>query len=216
MHIRLRGILVAAVSVGILVAAATTLLNRPTIGDPECRSPATPCAAKQPLTDGSTNQATSSPPGPVVLNQAAEQRLRTPHPFASSNSQAATPAPPVTQLSSSQSSSSRPAAAAAPYLYLGWGNPPAATQVMKSTGITWFTMAFVLAQGGCSPAWDGSRPLKGGVDESTITAIRSAGGDIIPSFGGWSGNKLGPACGTADALADAYQKVISAYRPHDH
>ncbi|XVV02895.1 chitinase [Actinosynnema sp. CA-248983] len=83
---------------------------------------------------------------------------------------------------------------------------------MNATGVKWFTMAFVLAQGGCNPAWDGNRPLTGGIDASTIAQIRAAGGDIVPSFGGWSGNKLGPNCSTPQALAGAYQKVIDAYR----
>lgn len=100
---------------------------------------------------------------------------------------------------------------AAPYLYLGWGDPPSATSVMSATGIKWFTMAFILSSGGCNPAWDGTRPLAGGTDQSTINAIRGAGGDIVPSIGGWSGNKLGPNCSTPDALAGAYQKVIDAY-----
>ncbi|NEY31473.1 chitinase [Streptomyces sp. PRKS01-65] len=100
---------------------------------------------------------------------------------------------------------------AAPYLYLGWGNPPSATEVMSATGIKWYTMAFILAQNGCNPAWDSQRPLTGGVDESTIRAIRAAGGDVVPSIGGWSGNKLGPNCATPEALAGAYQKVIDAY-----
>ncbi|MEV7885987.1 carbohydrate binding domain-containing protein [Streptomyces sp. NPDC002817] len=100
---------------------------------------------------------------------------------------------------------------AAPYLYLGWGDPPSATSVMSSTGIKWYTMAFILSSGGCNPAWDGSRPLTGGNDQSVINSIRSAGGDIVPSIGGWSGNKLGPNCSSAEALAGAYQKVIDAY-----
>lgn len=100
---------------------------------------------------------------------------------------------------------------AAPYLYLGWGDPPSATSVMSATGIKWYTMAFILSSGGCNPAWDGSRPLTGGNDQSVINSIRSAGGDIVPSIGGWSGNKLGPNCSTAEALAGAYQKVIDAY-----
>ncbi|MFD0366500.1 carbohydrate binding domain-containing protein [Streptomyces sp. NPDC059071] len=100
---------------------------------------------------------------------------------------------------------------AAPYLYLGWGNPPAPATVMNATGIKTFTMAFILSSGGCNPAWDGQRPLTGGVDQSAISAIRAAGGDIVPSVGGWSGNKLGPNCSTPEALAGAYQKVIDAY-----
>ena len=100
---------------------------------------------------------------------------------------------------------------AAPYLYNGWGNPPAATTVMSATGVKWFTMAFILSSGGCNPAWDGQRALTGGVDQGTINAVRAAGGDVVPSIGGWSGNKLGPNCATVADLAGAYQKVIDAY-----
>ncbi|PBC71795.1 fibronectin type III domain protein [Streptomyces sp. TLI_235] len=100
---------------------------------------------------------------------------------------------------------------AAPYLYMGWGEPPSATTVMSATGIKWFTMAFILSSGGCNPSWDGQRPLTGGVDQQTVNAIRAAGGDIVPSIGGWQGNKLGPNCATPEALAAAYQQVISAY-----
>ncbi len=102
----------------------------------------------------------------------------------------------------------------APYLYLGWGDPPAPATVMSATGVRWFTMAFVLSGGGCTPSWDSSRPLTGGVDQQTINAIRAAGGDVVPSFGGWQGNKLGPNCSTPQALAGAYQQVINAYGLH--
>ncbi|MEU9332598.1 carbohydrate binding domain-containing protein [Streptomyces sp. NPDC048290] len=100
---------------------------------------------------------------------------------------------------------------AAPYLYLGWGDPPSAPTVMSATGIKWFTMAFILSSGGCNPAWDGNRALTGGNDQAVINSIRAAGGDVVPSIGGWSGNKLGPNCATAQALAGAYQRVIDAY-----
>ncbi|MFE6894591.1 carbohydrate binding domain-containing protein [Streptomyces sp. NPDC057694] len=100
---------------------------------------------------------------------------------------------------------------AAPYFYTGWGDPPSPAGVMSATGVKWFTMAFILSSGGCNPAWDGARPLTGGQDQSAINAIRAAGGDIVPSIGGWSGNKLGPNCSTPEALAGAYQKVIDAY-----
>jgi len=100
--------------------------------------------------------------------------------------------------------------AAAPYIYPGWGNPPAPSTVMNATGIKAFTIAFVLANG-CNPVWDGEGGLTGGVHAGTINAIRAAGGSVVPSVGGWSGNKLGPNCATADALAGAYQKVIDAF-----
>ncbi|MFG3295949.1 carbohydrate binding domain-containing protein [Streptomyces sp. NPDC048179] len=100
---------------------------------------------------------------------------------------------------------------AAPYLYEGWGDPPSPTTVMSATGVKWFTMAFMLDSGGCTPAWDGSRALTGGVDQTAINQIRAAGGDIVPSFGGWQGSKLGANCSSASALAGAIQKVIDAY-----
>jgi chitinase len=100
--------------------------------------------------------------------------------------------------------------AAAPYIYPGWGNPPAPATVMNATGIKSFTMAFVLANG-CNPVWDGESGLTGGAHASTIAAIKAAGGDVVPSIGGWSGNKLGPNCATPELLAGAYQKVIDAF-----
>ncbi|WP_016907331.1 chitinase [Streptomyces xiaopingdaonensis] len=104
-----------------------------------------------------------------------------------------------------------PSGASGPYLYLGWGNPPDAAAFMAETGTEQLTMAFILSDGGCSPAWDGQRPLEGGQDQQTIEAIQAAGGDVTPSIGGWSGNKLGEACGSAEELAGAYQQVIDAY-----
>ncbi|MEU9284610.1 ricin-type beta-trefoil lectin domain protein [Streptomyces sp. NPDC048275] len=101
--------------------------------------------------------------------------------------------------------------AVAPYLYNGWGSPPSPTTVMNATGVKWFTLAFVLSNGYCNPQWDGSRPLTGGVDQQTVTTVRANGGDIIPSFGGYSGNKLESSCSSAGELAAAYQKVINAY-----
>jgi chitinase len=103
------------------------------------------------------------------------------------------------------------AMAAAPYLYYGWGNPPSAAEVMSATGISWFTLAFINSDGGCNPAWDGNRPLDG-ADATRIAEIKAAGGDIIPSIGGWSGTKLGEVCQDAGSLAAAYQKVIDAYQ----
>ncbi|WP_406505046.1 chitinase [Streptomyces sp. NBC_00212] len=110
-----------------------------------------------------------------------------------------------------QAAAASGAMAVAPYEYLGWGNPQKPTDVMAATGVKWFTLAFILSDGGCNPKWDGSRALTGGSDESAIKSIRGAGGDVVVSVGGWSGNKLGEKCSSASALAGAYQKVINAY-----
>ncbi|WP_246609811.1 fibronectin type III domain-containing protein [Nonomuraea rhizosphaerae] len=101
----------------------------------------------------------------------------------------------------------------APYLYMGWGNPPSPAAVMSATGVRSFTMAFILSSGGCNPAWDGQRPLTGGADAQAISAIKAAGGSVQISFGGWQGNKLGPNCSTPAAFAGAVQSVINAVGP---
>ena len=98
-----------------------------------------------------------------------------------------------------------------PYLFLGGSKIPDPRTIMARTGVTTFTLAFVLSDGGCRPAWGGYQPLTGGV-ASTVTGIRSAGGDVVVSFGGWSGRKLGRHCRTPRTLAAAYQRVIDVYR----
>lgn len=101
----------------------------------------------------------------------------------------------------------------APYLYLGWGNPPEVSSLMSQTGVRGFTMAFVLDSGGCTPSWDGKRALTGGNDQKTISAIKAAGGQVQVSFGGYDGDKLGQGCSTSAAYAGAVQKVIDAFAP---
>ncbi|HWS32826.1 MAG TPA: glycosyl hydrolase family 18 protein [Actinoplanes sp.] len=123
-----------------------------------------------------------------------------------------TPTTPPTTNPTTPPPASGTKMAAAPYLYPGWGNPPAPATVVNATGVKAFTLAFVLASNGCNPAWDGSTGLTGGVHASTIAAIRAAGADVVPSIGGWSGNKLGPNCSTPEALAAAYQKVIDTFQ----
>jgi chitinase len=104
-----------------------------------------------------------------------------------------------------------PVGQAAPYEYLGWGSPQPPTSVMAATGVKSFTLAFMLSKKTCDPAWDGVRALTGGSDQAAINSIRAAGGDVVVSFGGWSGRKLGQKCKSVAALAGAYQKVINAY-----
>jgi Cellulose binding domain len=99
----------------------------------------------------------------------------------------------------------------APYFFPGFGLPlPNPATVMQASGVRWFTIAFVLASG-CNAVWDGEGGLTGGQHQATINQIRAAGGDIIPSFGGFNGPKLGPACGTPQLLANQYMRVIDQF-----
>jgi chitinase len=88
--------------------------------------------------------------------------------------------------------------------------------VMSATGQKAFDMAFILANGGgCAPAWNGTDPVSGDTQvAAVISEVRSDGGDVIVSAGGYNGTKLGQVCGTAAATAAAYQQVITTYGLH--
>ncbi|WP_376794735.1 chitinase [Thermogemmatispora sp.] len=104
---------------------------------------------------------------------------------------------------------------AAPYVMPLANNPPPLTTVMSASGARVFTLAFIVADNGCTPAWEADSGL---IDVSAdtqvgpiINAIRSAGGDVVVSFGGYNGTKLGQVCGTPQATAAAEQAVINKY-----
>src|SRR5579885_1190613 len=104
---------------------------------------------------------------------------------------------------------------AAPYVMPLANNPPNLTTVMSASGIKAFTLAFIVADNGCTPAWETDAGLD---DVSTdtqigpiINAIRGAGGDVVVSFGGFNGTKLGQTCSTPQATAAAEQAIINKY-----
>ena len=103
-------------------------------------------------------------------------------------------------------------AGGAPYIYPAVGGKVDPVAAMKKTGVKAYTLAFILAKGGCNPAWDGSAALTSAAHKNRINSIRAAGGDVVISFGGYSGPKLGNACSNETQLAAAYQKVIDAYQ----
>ncbi len=103
----------------------------------------------------------------------------------------------------------------APYYSVLDPDAPDLGTVMAATGQQAFEMAFILADGGCVPAWNGTDPVSGDTQvAAVINEVRSHGGDVIVSAGGYNGTKLGQACGSAAATAAAYQQVINAYGLH--
>src|SRR4051794_20949119 len=103
-------------------------------------------------------------------------------------------------VATSQAQTITPAIVAPPSVPLGGspyeypvtgGKDPVA--VMHSTGVKAFTLAFILAKNGCNPVWDGGTALTSSGPANRITAIRNAGGDVVISVGGASGDKLGNA-----------------------
>jgi chitinase len=102
--------------------------------------------------------------------------------------------------------------ASAPYLMPEDNSPPDAAAVMDATGQKAFQLAFILDSGGCTPAWGGTSSIDSDtVMPAVIQKIRSKGGDVSVSVGGYGGNKLGQSCGTPEATAAGYQKVVTKY-----
>jgi len=104
----------------------------------------------------------------------------------------------------------------APYYSVLDSDAPDLGTVMSATGQKAFDMAFILADGSsCAPAWNGTDPTSSDTQvAAVINEVRSDGGDVIVSAGGYNGTKLGQVCGTAAATAAAYQQVINTYGLH--
>ncbi len=104
----------------------------------------------------------------------------------------------------------------APYYSTLDSAAPDLGQVMSATGQKAFDMAFILANGGsCAPAWDGTDPVSSDTQvAAVINGVRTGGGDVIVSAGGYNGTKLGQVCSSAAATAAAYQQVITTYGLH--
>ncbi|MFF5719204.1 glycosyl hydrolase family 18 protein [Streptomyces buecherae] len=105
----------------------------------------------------------------------------------------------------------------APYFEAWTGESPAA--MAKEAGVKYLTMAFIQteAKGSCTPYWNGSTstPISQATFGEDIKTIQSRGGDVIPSFGGYTagttGTEIAESCTDVDKIAAAYQKVITTY-----
>src|SRR2546426_11003827 len=93
------------------------------------------------------------------------------------------------------------------------------TTVAQQSGARYFTLAFLetLGKRSCTLAWNGStsQTLSSGRYSSDIASLRALGGDVIPSFGGWSadqgGTEIGDSCQDVNSIATAYESVIQTY-----
>ncbi|MEV6837781.1 carbohydrate binding domain-containing protein [Streptomyces sp. NPDC051133] len=110
-----------------------------------------------------------------------------------------------------------PAHVFAPYFESYNGDSPAA--LAQSSGAKYLTMAFLQAdrKGSCTPYWNGdsSKPVDGSVFGGDFTTLRSRGGDVIPSLGGYAadngGTEIADSCTNVDSVAAAYEKIITTY-----
>jgi hypothetical protein len=109
-----------------------------------------------------------------------------------------------------------PAHVYAPYYetYLA-PNTPSLTATAQASGAKYFSLAFLQAasKGSCSIDWNGnsSQPLN--YYNSDIASLRAMGGDVIPTFGGYSadhgGTEIADTCTNVQAIATDYEQVIT-------
>jgi len=93
------------------------------------------------------------------------------------------------------------------------------TSTSNAAGAKYFTLAFLetLNKTSCTLAWNGSRnqTVADGRYLSDIAQLRAAGGDVVPSLGGWSadqgGTEIADSCKDVSAIAAAYEDVIKTY-----
>jgi hypothetical protein len=110
-----------------------------------------------------------------------------------------------------------PAHVYAPY-YETWTSD-AITTIAQRSGARYFTLAFLetLGKTSCTLAWNGSssQTVAAGRYLTDIQSLRGIGGDVIPSFGGWSadqgGTEIGDSCKDPAAIASAYEQVVTSY-----
>jgi Glycosyl hydrolases family 18 len=93
------------------------------------------------------------------------------------------------------------------------------TTVANQSGVRYFTLAFLetLSKTSCTLAWNGtsSQTVTSGRYLSDIASLRALGGDVTPSFGGWSadqgGTEIGDSCNNVSSIAAAYEQVVTTY-----
>ena len=109
-----------------------------------------------------------------------------------------------------------PAHVYAPYYetYLAPSTPSIAATAQAS-GARYFTLAFLQSTGkhSCSLEWNGSSSQPLTYYAADIAALRAAGGDVIPSFGGYSadqgGTEIADSCTNVSSIAADYESVVS-------
>jgi hypothetical protein len=92
---------------------------------------------------------------------------------------------------------------------------PSLTTTAQQSGAKYFTLAFLQSTGknSCSLDWNGNSAQPLGYYASDIATLRAAGGDVIPSFGGYSadqgGTEIADSCTNVSQIAADYESVIT-------
>jgi Glycosyl hydrolases family 18 len=123
----------------------------------------------------------------------------------------------LTTAGGAQAATAFPTHVYAPY-FETWTTDRLTTTAQQS-GARYFTLAFLetLSKTSCTLAWDGNRsdPVTNNHYASDIASLRALGGDVIPSFGGWSadqgGTEIADSCKDVSTIAAAYEDIVTRY-----
>ena len=110
-----------------------------------------------------------------------------------------------------------PAHVSAPYFEAYNGD--SLSGLASSSGNKYLSMAFIqtASKGSCTPLWNGdtSLPIASANFGSDISSIQAGGGNVIPSFGGYTaddtGTEIADSCTNVNSIAAAYESVITTY-----
>jgi hypothetical protein len=92
-------------------------------------------------------------------------------------------------------------------------------QVAAESGARYLSLGFIqtASAGSCTLTWDGdsTRPIPGSTYQSQIALLRQAGGDVVPTFGGYGADttntEIADSCTDVGKIAAAYEAVITTY-----
>lgn len=108
----------------------------------------------------------------------------------------------------------------APFYEVWNGDDPATLAAASGAKSLTFGFLSTGSKGSCDVYWDGdtSRPVSttaSGSYGASIAKIRAAGGDIIPSFGGYGADttttELADSCTDVNKIAATFEKVVTTY-----
>jgi Glycosyl hydrolases family 18 len=92
-------------------------------------------------------------------------------------------------------------------------------RVAERSGVRNFTLAFIQApkRGSCTPTWNGEsgQTMAAGRYLPGLKALRKLGGNVVPSFGGYSADhaltEIADSCTNMRNLVAAYESVVRTY-----
>jgi chitinase len=105
---------------------------------------------------------------------------------------------------------SYPAHYSAPYLELSDSSVGDMAADLAATGTKYYTLAFLIPNGGCNQIWEASGQGVGAYT-TQIQALKNAGGTVAVSFGGAAGGEVALTCTNVTSLQAAYANVVNTY-----